>query len=137
MKNDRGIRLRLYPLMEEIMLTIKRAQIEDAVEITRIKTESFNKEINTYLGRDGGPPGYNKIESELEIIKNYIAYKIILDNKIIDAFFLYLEGDKIMHFEDFVIDPKLQGNGYGFKVLCMTEKMYSNIKEWKLSTTVF
>ena len=36
------------------MITIKRAELRDAKEITSIKTEAFNKEINTYLGRDGG-----------------------------------------------------------------------------------
>lgn len=64
------------------MLTIKRAKMEDAEEITKIKTVAFNKEINTYLGRDGGPPGYNKVESELEIIDKFLAYKILLDGEI-------------------------------------------------------
>ena len=32
------------------MLTIKRAKMEDAEEITKIKTVAFNKEINTYYG---------------------------------------------------------------------------------------
>lgn len=31
------------------MLTIERAQLEDAEEITKIKTVAFNKEINTYI----------------------------------------------------------------------------------------
>ena len=39
------------------MLTIKRAKMEDAEEITKIKTVAFNKEINTYLGRDGALQG--------------------------------------------------------------------------------
>lgn len=119
------------------MITIKRAQKEDAVEITKIKTIAFNKEINTYLGRDGGPLGYNKVESELEIIDKFWAYKILLDNCIIGAFFLYPEGDDVLHFEDFVIEPKFQGKGYGYKVLCMVQELYPQIREWKLSTPTF
>lgn len=65
--------------------------MEDAEEITKIKTIAFNKEINTYLGRDGGPPGYNKVESEIEIIDKFLAYKIVLDNCIIGAFFFILK----------------------------------------------
>ena len=42
-----------------------------------------------------------------------------------------------MRFEDFVIDPKYQGNGYGYKVMQLIEKMHPDIKEWKLSTPVF
>ena len=115
------------------MLTIKRAKMEDAEEITKIKTVAFNKEINTYLGRDGGPPGYNKVESELEIIDKFLAYKILLDGYIIGGFFLYFEGEDILHFEDFVINPEYQGN----KVLCMVQELYPQIKEWKLSTPIF
>ena len=63
------------------MLTIERAKMEDAEEITKIKTVAFNKEINTYLGRDGGPPGYNKVESELEIIDKFFKEKILKNKK--------------------------------------------------------
>ena len=119
------------------MITLERAQNVDAEEITRIKTLAFNKEINTYLGRDGGPEGYNKVESELDIIERFLAYKILLDGNIIGAFFLYTEGTEILHFEDFVIDPKYQGKGYGYKVLCAVQEIYPQIKEWQLSTPIF
>lgn len=119
------------------MLTIERAMLEDAKLITEIKTCAFNKEINTYLGRNGGPPGYDKVESEIDIINNLIAYKIMLDNNLIGAFFLIpLENEK-MRFEDFVIHPMYQGKGYGYKVLQLVEERYSDIKEWYLSTPVF
>lgn len=123
--------------VEVIMITIERAQKEDAEVITKIKEVAFNKEINTYLGRDGGPPGYNKVESELDIIDRFWAYKILLDNEIIGAFFLYPEGTEIIHFEDFVIEPKYQGKGYGYKVLCNVQELYPQIREWKLSTPIF
>ena len=70
------------------MIEIKRAVLEEAKMITEIKTRAYNKEINTYLGRDGGPKGYNEVSSQEEIITNLIAYKIELDSKIIGAFFL-------------------------------------------------
>ena len=54
-------------------IEIKKALIEDASVITKIKIAAFNKEINTYLGRNGGPPGYDKVDSEIDIIKNFIA----------------------------------------------------------------
>lgn len=119
------------------MVEIMRAHLEDASEITRIKTLAFNKEINTYLGRDGGPPGYDSVESEISIIENCIAYKVLLGNKIIGAFFLTRHGDRCMNFDDFVIDPIYQGRGFGYKVLCMTEKMYPDIEKWRLCTPIF
>lgn len=119
------------------LLEIKKASIDDAQLITDIKIKAFNKEINTYLGRNGGPPGYDKVESEIDIIKNYIAYKIELDNQIIGALFLIPLGDNKMRFEDFVIDPLFQGKGYGYKVMDLIKKTYSDINEWQLSTPVF
>lgn len=119
------------------LLEIKKANAEDAQLITDIKTRAFNKEINTYLGRNGGPPGYDKVESELSIIEDFIAYKIELDNQIIGAFFLIPLDDSRMRFEDFVIEPSFQGKGYGYGVMELVEKTYSNIKEWALSTPVF
>lgn len=98
------------------MIEIKRALLKDAEAITEIKIKAYNKEINTYLGRDGGPPGYDKVKSEIDIITNLIAYKIVLDNKIIGGLFLIpIERNK-MRFEDFVIDPMYQNKGYGYKV---------------------
>ena len=119
------------------MISIQRARLEDANRITEIKIAAFNKEINTYLGRNGGPPGYDKVESEIDIIKNLIAYKIIWKQQIIGAFFLIPQGEDQMLFEDFVIHPDYQGNGYGYRVLELVEKEYSFVKEWYLSTPVF
>ena len=101
------------------------------------KNFNLNKEINKYLGRDGGPNGYDKIESEIYIINNFVAYKIVLNDEIIGGLFLIHESKETMCFEDFVIDPKFQGKGYGYKVMCMVEELYPEIKEWKLSTPVF
>lgn len=119
------------------MLSIQRAESNDANRITEIKIAAFNKEINTYLGRNGGPPGYDNVESELDIIKNYIAYKILFQDKIIGAFFLIPFEDNKMRFEDFVILPSFQGMGYGYETLQLVEKSYPYITEWYLSTPIF
>ncbi|RKD33985.1 GNAT family N-acetyltransferase [Lacrimispora algidixylanolytica] len=119
------------------MVEVKRALLKYAEAITEIKIKAFNEEINTYLGRNGGPPGYDKVESEKDIITNFIAYKIVLDNNIIGGLFLIpIEGNK-MRFEDFVINPVYQNNGYGYKVMQLVEMMHPDIKEWQLSTPVF
>lgn len=119
------------------MLRVERAKIEDAAIITDIKAAAYNKEIHTYLGRNGGPPGYDCVESEIDIINNSIAYKITLDNHIIGALFLIPVNDTIMRFEDFVINPAYQGKGYGYRTMEIIEAKYKNILEWQLSTPVF
>ncbi len=119
------------------MISVMEAQLSDADAITQIKTAAFNKEINTYLGRNGGPPGYDQIESEEEIINKFKAYKIMLDSVIIGAFFLIPVNENQARFEDFVIKPEYQGNGYGTKTLQILEEMHPDITAWYLSTPVF
>ena len=119
------------------MISIMEAKLSDARAITRIKAAAFNKEINTYLGRNGGPPGYDQIESEEKIIKKFKAYKIMLNSIMIGAFFLIPMGENQARFEDFVIEPEYQGNGYGTETLQILEKMHLDITSWYLSTPIF
>lgn len=119
------------------MITLQRAKLEDAKQLTAIKIAAYNLEINTYLGRDGGPPGYNDINSQISIIKNCIAYKIILDHNIIGGFFLIPLASNCMRFEDFVIHPTYQRQGYGHFAMKLLESEYPNIHKWYLSTPIF
>lgn len=64
------------------------------------------------MGRNRGPPGYDKVESENDIIANFIAYKIVLDNNIIGGLFLIpIEGNK-MRFGNVVINQMC----FGFEI---------------------
>lgn len=119
------------------MLRVELAKLEDAEAITAIKIRAFNKEINTYLGRDGGPPEYDQVQSEKDIINQFIAYKILLGDIIIGGLFLIPLDKSKMCFEDFVIDPVYQNRGYGYHVMTLIESMHANIKEWQLSTPIF
>lgn len=119
------------------MISIERAVLEDANLITEIKKAAYNKEITTYLGRNGGPPGYDKVESEMDIINRFITYKIMLNDQIIGGFFLISRDKDKMQFEDFVIHPSHQGKGYGYLTLQLVEQNYPYVKEWYLSTPTF
>ena len=79
----------------------------------------------------------DQIESEEEIINKFKAYKIMLDSVIIGAFFLIPVNENQARFEDFVIKPEYQGNGYGTKTLQILEEMHPDITAWYLSTPVF
>lgn len=118
------------------MIYLERASIHDAKSITQIKIKAYNKEINTYLGRNGGPPGYDQVESEQAIIQNLIAYKIIFHEKLIGAFFIVPVDEENIRFEDFVIHPDYQHKGFGRLTLQLMEKLYPK-KIINLSTPIF
>ena len=89
------------------MLTIERAQLEDAEEITKIKTVAFNKEINTYI--------------------------ILLDDCIIGAFFLYYEGDDIF---PHVKEWKLSASIFSVGNQHLYEK-FGYIETWRNDDEIF
>ena len=86
------------------MLMLKRAHVEDAERITRIKTAAFNKETREFgPGTDGGPPGYDSAACTVQGIKENIYYLICLDNRIIGSFWLHKINDHQLELEDFVM----------------------------------
>ena len=89
------------------MLTIERAQLEDAEEITKIKTVAFNKEINTYI--------------------------ILLDDCIIGGFFLYYEGDDIF---PHVKEWKLSASIFSVGNQHLYEK-FGYIETWRNDDEIF
>ena len=89
------------------MLTIERAQLEDAEEITKIKTVAFNKEINTYI--------------------------ILLDDCIIGGFFLYSEGDDIF---PHVKEWKLSASIFSVGNQHLYEK-FGYIETWRNDDEIF
>lgn len=89
------------------MLTIERAQLEDAEEITKIKTVAFNKEINTYI--------------------------ILLYDCIIGGFFLYYEGDDIF---PHVKEWKLSASIFSVGNQHLYEK-FGYIETWRNDDEIF
>ena len=119
------------------MLELKKAAYEDAAAITAIKICAYNKEINTYLHRDGGPDGYDRVESQQEILHKYPVWRIELDSALIGALFVAPQDGGVMRLEDFVIEPVQQGKGYGRRVLSMLEALYPEARAWTLCTPEF
>ena len=119
------------------MLELKRAAYEDAAAITAIKIRAYNQEINTWLHRDGGPDGYDRVESQQEILRKYPVWRIELDGALIGALFVVPQGGGAMRLEDFVIDPAQQGKGYGRRALALLDALYPDARVWTLCTPEF
>ena len=116
------------------MILIERAKIEDVEVITEINTQAFNDEMRRTLGRDGGPPGYNKISTHINLINKFLVYKIIYEGKIIGSFFLVKRGEDHLRLESFCIFPLYQNKGFGYMDLQLMEKEHQKIKKWSLSS---
>lgn len=95
------------------MLELKQAVFEDAQAITAIKVRAYNREINTYLHRDGGPEGYDSVDSQRDILRRYPVWRIELDGALIGALFVAPQKGGAMRLEDFVIDPAHRAGATG------------------------
>lgn len=69
------------------MIKLIKAEVEDTKVITEIKRLAYNDETRRFgPWRDGGPLGYDSEEETQRLIKNYLFYKIMFENKIIGFF---------------------------------------------------
>lgn len=113
---------------------LERARLQDAETIRQINTLAFNDEMNRVLGRDGGPPGYNKIEEHRSLIEKFLVYKIVYDDNVVGSFFLVQKGEMHYKLESFCILPEYQGRGFGYRTLELMIKDHPTIKKWSLGS---
>ncbi|MHA2226989.1 MAG: GNAT family N-acetyltransferase [Candidatus Hodarchaeales archaeon] len=111
---------------------------KDIPELTKIMTRTFDDDSQKYLDEPkGGPDGYDNgefyqrwmIEEEAST-----GYKIILNDKIIGAFivFIYESGKNVLG--TMFIDPQYQNLGIGTRTWQFIEDTYPNANAWALDT---
>ncbi len=114
------------------LIKLERATVQDKEVITEIHTKAFNDEMQTVLGRNGGPPGYDSIKENLRIINEYLTYIIIQETKIVGFFFLIPIDKEHFSLESLCLYPEYQNRGLGYQTLCEMEKIHPEIKRWSL-----
>ncbi len=111
---------------------------EDIPILTDIMTRTFDDDTQKHLGElKGGPPGYDTGEFFQQWMieqEKSTGYKIILDDKIIGAFIVFISdlGKNILG--TIFIDPDYQNKGIGTKTWKYIEEMYSGAISWILNT---
>lgn len=114
------------------MIKLQPATMEDSHIVMNIHTKAFNDEMNRVLGRDGGPPGYNSLEENQKIIRDFKTYKIIYNEIVIGFFFLVEHSKSHVSLESLCIYPEYQNRGFGYKTLIEMEKLHPEYKKWTL-----
>ncbi|MGL1891631.1 MAG: GNAT family N-acetyltransferase [Spirochaetaceae bacterium] len=114
------------------MIQLKRATVEDADKILDINKKAFNDEMQTVLGRDGGPPGYDNLEEHIKLINEFKVYIVKVNEIIIGSFFLIPHSVSHYSLESFCIYPEFQSKGYGLKTLKQMENIHHEVQKWSL-----
>lgn len=113
------------------MVSIIRAKEEDALEIVKVKINSFREEVELY---GFGPPGYDSIDEQIKAISTGFVFKVIKDEKIIGGIGISDKGDSHYRIGGLYVDFDYQNQGIGSLVMNFIEKEFSHVYKWTLET---
>lgn len=121
-----------------MVLRYEEASEEDIPELTSIMTRAFDDDSQKHLGvAKGGPDGYDNgdfFRKWLFPYKESIGYKMLLDEKIIGCFIVWVYDHGRNSLGTIFIDPDQQDKGFGTQTWQFIEETFSNAKSWTLDT---
>ncbi len=124
-------------------MVIRRAFLEDAQQITSIKTETFRDEKTRFAPPPDKKPSwfdnewYADNEETKRLIQEFYSCIILVNEEMIGCFWLHDVDAETVELEDFCIRPAFQGRGYGSLALQEMEKLFPNKKRWILGTPFY
>lgn len=113
------------------MISIARARIEDASDLIAVKVRAFEEEKALY---GFGPPGYDSMENQIRVIRDYFYYKILDDGKIVGGISVRPEGQGRYWIGAFYVDLSCQNRGVGTAAMNLLEREFPNALKWALET---
>ena len=122
-------------MVESENVTLERAKEEDAERLADISKRAFHSDIDVGApGKEGGPPGYDSPEFQVNLMRWCDYHKILYDGRIVGA--LIVAKRKAGHYEcsRIFVDPEFHNQGIATRAFEMTWDMYKDAKVWTLGT---
>jgi GNAT superfamily N-acetyltransferase len=113
------------------MISIKRAQNEDASVIIKVKINAFSEEVALY---GSGPPGYDCIEEQIKAIQYGNCCKILDNEKIIGGISAYDKGAGHYRIGSIFVDLNYQNQGIGSLAMQFIQNEFPQVQKWSLDT---
>lgn len=107
---------------------------EDAKSLVEAQQSAFYVDVRI-CGE--GPPGYDSIERQIEIMNSHIYYKILDDDKIVGGFYIYRINAGHYELVRIFIEPSYQGKGIGSMALRYIEESLSDLEVLELEASDF
>lgn len=112
-------------------ISIERANINDAAELIDVQNRGFYEDYQKY----GHCPSYNEpVGRILELIKNDVVYKIVLDGRIIGDVIIRIKEHQNYYLRVIAVIPEYWNQGIGTKVMKYIEEDNRDAKKWSLVT---
>ena len=116
------------------MIRYLRASEEDAEAIVGVQLRAFSIDVDI-CGE--GPPGYDSVDRQIQLMKSTIYYKIVDKDKIIGGFYIRPQGTGRYDVVRLFIDPPYQGKGIGTMALKFIETLFDDLEILELEASGF
>ncbi|WP_226683151.1 GNAT family N-acetyltransferase [Sutcliffiella horikoshii] len=124
-------------------ITLLKAKLEDAEQLTSLMKKTFDEEARTWLGRVDShivdyniqPPGYDSLHTTRYMIEEHTYYKIMEDGQLVGGIILTFTGSRFGRVDRIFIAPLYQGRGFGSEVIRLVETAHPTVTTWELETS--
>lgn len=118
-------------------LRLEIATEMDAEEIRDLMVKVEEDETSKFYETGNRPfiPGYDSIEMQKYHMWDRKYYKILIKSVLRGVILISSTGRNHARIDRLYIDPEIQGEGVGARVISIIEKMYPNVKIWTLDTS--
>lgn len=124
------------------IITIEKASVTDAEQLTAILKRTFDEEANKWLTSQENimdfnilPPGYSSVEVTKYMIKELFSFKILYNQEIVGGIVITISGKNYGRIDRIFIDPNYQGKGIGSRAITLAEKQFPHVRIWDLETS--
>ena len=116
------------------MIKFERALETDAKILVEIQKRAFLVDVDI-CGE--GPPGYDSVDYQIQIMNSHIYIKILEEDSIIGGFYILPLGNSLYDIIRLFIDTSYQGKGIGSMALQFIENMFNDIEILELEASDF
>lgn len=113
------------------MVSIKKAEPQDANEMLEARISSFQDENKIY---GYGPPGYDSIKNILGGIERGTSYKILYQGKIVGGISVDYIDEGHYNLKGIYIDLEYHNKGIGTFAMRLLEENFPDAVKWSLET---
>ncbi|MFD3274448.1 GNAT family N-acetyltransferase [Paenibacillus dendritiformis] len=117
------------------MVILERAIKNDAPKLAELQKASFDEESKHFNNNEiGGPPGYDSISWQEEMMQICEYFKVLFNGEIIGGALILIESNQVHNLGRIFIDPNFQNQGIGMKVMKEIERSFPDSTKWWLDT---
>ncbi len=119
------------------MVQFQLTQEDDAAQLTAIQKRAFDSQVPPEMPDLGGPPGYDSVDHQIDMMRRGPYYKVLVDDAIVGGIILDPKSPNHCHVEIVFIDPLLHSQGIGTQAFHWLEATHPQYTLWTLRTPAF